>query len=51
MAPGRRRARRGRCPTPMLCAYCVDWCGGSTIATATPSAKAACPGASSSARI
>ena len=34
----------------MRCAYCVGWCGTSTIATAIPSAKAACPGASSSAR-
>ena len=34
----------------MQCAYCVGWCGTSTTATATPSAKAACPGASSSAR-
>ena len=34
----------------MRCAYCVDWCWTSTTATATPSAKAACPGASSSAR-
>ena len=28
----------------MRCAYCVGWCGTSTIATAIPSAKAACPG-------
>ena len=34
----------------MRYAYCVGWCGTSTIATAIPSAKAACPGASSSAR-
>ena len=38
-------------PIPMLCTYCVGWCGGSTTATATPSEKAACLGASSSARI
>ena len=31
-------------------ACCVGWFGTSTTATATPSAKAACPGASSSAR-
>ena len=31
-------------------ACCVGWLGTSTTATATPSAKAACPGASSSAR-
>ena len=34
----------------MQCAYCVGCFGTSTTATATPSAKAACPGASSSAR-
>ena len=34
----------------MQCAYCLGWCGTSIIATAIPSAKAACPGASSSAR-
>ena len=34
----------------MRCAYCVGWCGTSTIATAIPSAKAARPGALSSAR-
>ena len=34
----------------MRCAYCVGWCGTSTTTTATPSAKAACPGALSSAR-
>ena len=45
-----RRARRGRSPTPMRRAYCVGCCGGSSTATAIPSAKAACPGASSSAR-
>ena len=28
----------------MRCAYCVGCCGGSTTATAIPSAKAACPG-------
>ena len=44
-----RRARRGRGPTPMQRAYCVGWFGTSTTATATPSAKAACLGASSSA--
>ena len=31
-------------------AYCVGCCGGSSTVTAIPSAKAACPGASSSAR-
>ena len=46
---GKKRVRRGRGPTPMRYAYCVGWCGTSTIATANPSAKAACPGASSSA--
>ena len=30
--------------------YCVGWFGNSTTATATPGGKAACPGASSSAR-
>ena len=35
----------------MLCTCCVGWCGVNTTATAIPSAKAACPGASSSARI
>ena len=45
-----RRARRGRSPTPMRRAYCVGCCGGSNTATAIPGAKAACPGASSSAR-
>ena len=35
----------------MRCAYCVGCCGTSTTATATPSAKAACPVTSSSARI
>ena len=34
----------------MRCTYCVGWCGTTTTSTATPSAKAACPGASSSAR-
>ena len=34
----------------MQCAYCLGCCGTSTTATATPSAKAACPGVSSSAR-
>ena len=47
---GKKRARRGRGPTPMRHTCCVGWFGTSTTATATPSAKAACPGASSSAR-